>query len=174
MPETIYMRVGETGTFSYLIAEYDSLTQSIIPVDLTDSVVTYDVFKEVQQADGTFLDVAFATGLSCSFATGSTGYVDAPLPEVDAAGLYKALFNVISDETTKIYPRYEDQFISALNVESVSRSDEGVVTELPSAPVCGDTVYYDGLQWIFIGAGNAGDTLGVDADTQLPAWVTPE
>ena len=110
------MRKGEYRTFPYRIMEYDETTQSIIPVDLSDCTVTFNLYKAVQQDDGTFLEEGFATGIPCEILNATDGWVEGEFATSYLEDLvrYKIEFDVELDGFTRTYPGYADQWIRVI------------------------------------------------------------
>lgn len=116
MLNTEYMREGEYRTFSYRITEYDSVTQAIVPVDLTDSTVLFNLYTATQQDDGTFLEEGFATGIPCSLVDADDGWIQCEFATsyLENKVRFKIEFDVQKDGYTRTYPGYADQWIRVI------------------------------------------------------------
>lgn len=175
MPKTFQMRKGETGSFQYRITEYDEDSESLVPVDLTNKSITYDLFKSVQQLDGSFKDIQFATGLDCSKLDAEEGWVDAPMPDIikSSAGMFKITFDVedTSSGAKRTYPRFDNQWIRVIDVSPGPTTLAGVINELTEIqPTAGDMVFWNGAGWIVVRAGLPNQVLITDPVTGFPKW----
>lgn len=112
MPEPIMMRCGDSGKFAYQILNFDETTNDLLPVDLTSKSVKFNLFRQVQQVDGSFTSVQVVSDRTCDILDATEGWVDYELSSLETAthGMY--ILNLDCDGKT--YPRYERQWIHVL------------------------------------------------------------
>jgi hypothetical protein len=97
--------------------DYDTVTQALIPVDLTGATVTCNVFKAVQelQDDGSsFIEEGFATDLPCELLSSDEGWIQVNFATglIEDPARLRIEFVVITDEYERVYPRFADQWVS--------------------------------------------------------------
>jgi hypothetical protein len=131
MPNPILMRKGEFASFDYQVTELDETTSELVPVDLTGLSITYDLFRQVQQTDGSFVPAGFATGVPCALLEAATGWITVPMPETikDYSGMFKITFNVQMPSGLKIYPRYANQSIHIIDMINGPTRIEGATVD---------------------------------------------
>ena len=109
MLKSYQMRSGEYGPFQYRIMEYDEVTQSLLPVDLTGKTVTCNIYQ-LQQSEGTFTEFGFATGLPCEILDADDGWVETEFPSMDRAR-FRIEYEVTDADMKRVYPRFTDQMV---------------------------------------------------------------
>lgn len=114
MLKPIHMRTGEFGTFPYRIVEYDEVTQAVVQVDLTGYNITFNLYNQTQQTDGTFLETLYASGLSCSVLDADEGWVECNLPEelaIEDPAWVRIEFVMATTGVRRVCPRFCNQMM---------------------------------------------------------------
>lgn len=116
MPETIQMREGDYGPFQYQIMEFDETTDGLIPVDVSDEMVSITIYRHVQQTNGSFTAELVVYDQSCSILDGEDGWIQYDMATGDMAtyGMYTMLFKRSGTSVGKNYPRYDEQWVRVL------------------------------------------------------------
>ena len=108
MPPTIRIRKGDTSSIQYQIMDFDEVTSSLLPVDLSNKNVYYSSYIEKTSESPTVND-------PCDIIDADQGWVEHKLTEDEVVDIQfmQVKFNV-EDKTSgdiTIYPRYDAQYI---------------------------------------------------------------
>ena len=108
MPPTIRIRKGDTSSIQYQIMDFDEVTSSLLPVDLSNKNVYYSSYIEKTSEWPTTDD-------PCDIIDADQGWVEHKLTEDEVVDIQfmQVKFNV-EDKTSgdiTIYPRYDAQYI---------------------------------------------------------------
>ncbi len=108
MPPTIRIRKGDTSSIQYQIMDFDEVTSSLLPVDLSNKNVYYSSYIEKTGESPTVND-------PCDIIDADQGWVEHKLTDDEVVDIQfmQVKFNV-EDKTSgdiTIYPRYDAQYV---------------------------------------------------------------
>jgi hypothetical protein len=96
--------------------EFDETTDGLIPVDITNETIVFDLFREVQQTDGSFKSVLIVSERECNVIDADEGWVNYEIKENEVAtfGMYFMNIRRSGTSTSRTYPSYQEQWIRVL------------------------------------------------------------
>lgn len=114
MPPTIRLRKGDVTSVQYQLMDFDETTGGLVPVDLSsvDDIIWELYWQEHDTETDSIISSLVATA-TCNILEEETGWVNSDM-EFPTGGMYKVFYQVVTGTSIKRYPRYDDQYINAM------------------------------------------------------------